>query len=662
MRTLARVASAVLFASACGSGAPAPPTTAPPPTTSVPASPLELSVGGRICGRSAGEVWCRGQGPGAASGLFARVPGIADAVTVDAGSSATCVVHAAGGVSCWGRIGEAETQAPAPVADVGDAVAVAVGDLEACARTRTGQVRCWGRSEGAWRATLLAGLSGVVEIAAGGHHGCARRDDGTVWCWGDDGLGALGRGDVASVVAPFAIDGVADAISLDAEWRHACALARSGAVTCWGQRAPASFRVEGGESIGVGAHHTCVRRRGGTVRCVGDADAGELGDGRDVVRGGAVDVAQLSGVTALAVSGGTSCALVGDAVSCWGRMPEAFRTMPAFRPVPRPLAGLALLGHAAPAAGVPIERVALAELPASEAPGSDSLRVRGLSVHQAARFVAQVRHASVLVAADASVPSVELALEAGSAEAALGAIATAAGLGVERWGSGPAAIYVIASTERLARARDVRVPALPSSRRLDVDFERASAAQVLALLSASGEWALTGALDGEVTITARGALVRDVGAALVRLAGATAVVRGSEVALTGGDLPHDAGFEPPPPCVPEAGMGSTALPCASPWRFWVGASAAAHGQAFVLLVGASGSAVVRQGDFVGRGEVTLGEAPAEMPVTVSFRVHAVTASGVVLTQEDPRAPAGPVYVRRLALGEPPAAPESLDGF
>jgi alpha-tubulin suppressor-like RCC1 family protein len=288
---------------------------------------------------------------------------------VAAGAEHTCAVLADGAVRCWGdgfsgQLGNgatglaADSSAPAPpVALGGPAVAVTAGDGHTCALLADGAVRCWGRNDTGQLgngATLPADGSATPAqpvalgqparaVAAGGFHTCAILADGSVRCWGADTDGQLGDGaPEAGSSAPVAVSLGQPATALTAGTNFTCALLADGSVRCWGNDAmgqlgdggaipgadwmiPAPPVALGGpaQAITAGAGHVCALL-GGTVRCWGADNAGQLGDG------GAIPGASTAAPAAPVVPGASppraitagaisTCSLRANGqVRCWG--------------------------------------------------------------------------------------------------------------------------------------------------------------------------------------------------------------------------------------------------------------------------------------------------------------------------------------------------------
>lgn len=211
--------------------------------------------------------------------------------------------------------------------------AVAAGSYHTCAALASGAVRCWGANSdgelgdgahpGDWSFVPLqvASVSSPLGLAAGGSHSCVRVAAGAVWCWGRGAYGELGSG----VLLP----------------RSATPVAVAG--------------LTGATQIAAGSGHSCAVVTGGTVRCWGANDFGQLGDPSvattlpDDRSAEPVTVASLSGATAVAAGNDHSCALLGDAsVACWG---GPFNGVPYRAPYHEPVAITSLAGVVSIAAG-----------------------------------------------------------------------------------------------------------------------------------------------------------------------------------------------------------------------------------------------------------------------------------------------------------------------
>jgi alpha-tubulin suppressor-like RCC1 family protein len=127
-----------------------------------------------------------------------------------------------------------------------DAVAIAAGDYHTCALTAAGGVKCWGRNfdgqlgDGTitdrHTPVFVKGLkSGVAAIAAGGFETCAITTAGGAKCWGDNSFGQLGDGTKTERHLPGFVKGLKSGVAAIATGtRHTCAMTDTGRVKCWG--------------------------------------------------------------------------------------------------------------------------------------------------------------------------------------------------------------------------------------------------------------------------------------------------------------------------------------------------------------------------------------------------------------------------------------------
>lgn len=285
---------------------------------------------------------------------------------ITAGFEHTCALLRDGSVKCWGSNGAMPPAGPGPPlpprgsGQLGDGTttdrsapvtviagpgstsalsgvtAIAAGDLYTCALLGDGTVKCWGdapqgNNQSACSASKLCSsapvtvtaavgssspLSGVTAITAGDYQTCGLLGDGTMKCWGANFEGALGDGATTASLVP---------VSVTAAVGSSTPLA--------GVTAVAASHGDPSPFIGTGIlyeiGHTCALLVGGTVKCWGAGELGQLGNGNVGNLNGQVAPASviaaagstsfLSGVSAIAAGAAHTCALMGDGtVECWG--------------------------------------------------------------------------------------------------------------------------------------------------------------------------------------------------------------------------------------------------------------------------------------------------------------------------------------------------------
>ncbi|MDI1429695.1 RCC1 domain-containing protein [Polyangium sorediatum] len=154
----------------------------------------------------------------------------------------------------------------------------------------------------------------VTKIGAAGVHTCARLNDWRLKCWGRNDFGQLGLGGTNSHgVSPGEMGDSLPAVNLGADKtptaiaggvQHTCALLNGGSVKCWGLNNAGQLGLgdinshgdgprEMGDSlpavnlgagktalaIAAGSNHTCALLNGGSIKCWGLNTAGQLGLG-----------------------------------------------------------------------------------------------------------------------------------------------------------------------------------------------------------------------------------------------------------------------------------------------------------------------------------------------------------------------------------------------
>lgn len=260
------------------------PAPTPPPTTQAEATPPETTS----------------PPPTAATPPPPRVPRTL-ALTYAGG----CAIHG-GRVSCWGQSPrEDEDEEPTERPEIqltGDFVDLTASESIACARRAGGGLACFGLGD---------------DIAADAQELLEEEDD-------DDWVGDEEERREIDVAA----DAIASAIDLAASDAGACFVRRQGQgtdVACAGDafeaRALEGVRgTEGVVEVCVGADFACGRTAGGEVRCWGDNEYGQLGDGTDSEEAeSASRVRGLDRVLHIDCGASHACALRDDhSVWCWG--------------------------------------------------------------------------------------------------------------------------------------------------------------------------------------------------------------------------------------------------------------------------------------------------------------------------------------------------------
>ena len=291
--------------------------------------------------------------------LTLRAPsaGAVSANQVSAGAVHACVRTSSGRALCWGENGTGmlgdgtygDRKMPVTVVRLGHRVAdVQAGWDHSCAVTTGGGVMCWGhngdgelgdgtlqaRSEPAFVADMDEGFT---QVALGFDSACALSTGGGVVCWGYNGEGQLGDGTRYTRTTPVGVAGLSSGVqSIAAGWDHTCALTAGGGVRCWGQNEHGELgdgtRIDrlqpvdvvglssGVVAVSAGFDQTCALLDDGAVRCWGQNATGEVGDGTTTLRSSPVDVAGLSGdVASISAGYNHTCAVTtGGGALCWG--------------------------------------------------------------------------------------------------------------------------------------------------------------------------------------------------------------------------------------------------------------------------------------------------------------------------------------------------------
>ncbi|HMQ26612.1 MAG TPA: hypothetical protein PKA98_11545, partial [Acidimicrobiales bacterium] len=315
---------------------------------------------GRFGQLGTGATSDRGDGP-LEMGAFLTPPPLGagrTATAISAGWLHTCALLDNGTVKCWGYngsgglgLGDEDDRGDGP-GEMGDdlpavnlgtgrtATAISAGSEHTCALLDNATVKCWG-----WNAFGQLGLGDTLDrgdgpgemgnalpavslgtdrtataISAGLEHTCALLDNATVKCWGNNVDGVLGLGDevdrggaagqMGDDLPPVSLGAARTTTAVSTGWRHTCALLDNATVKCWGDNQTGQLGQgdtddrgdDAGEmggtlpavnlgsgrtatAITTGRNHTCVRLDTANVKCWGDNQEGQLGLGDTANRG-----------------------------------------------------------------------------------------------------------------------------------------------------------------------------------------------------------------------------------------------------------------------------------------------------------------------------------------------------------------------------------------
>lgn len=240
---------------------------------------------------------------------------------------------------------------------VSDVTYISTGARATCA-SRNGAAYCWGgngygevgngTTTPSYFPTPVTGLSsGVTKLVSGGFfywdsrsatHTCAIVS-GAAKCWGYQSTGELGDNGGVSSATPVDVVGlssnVTDIDTADIGYGGFTCAVHNGAAKCWGYNnrgqlgngtttfsatpVAVSGLSSGVVSIATGESHACAALSDGTVKCWGNNDQGQLGDGTSISSTVPVSVSGIpSGATKVTAGYGHTCALVSGGVKCWG--------------------------------------------------------------------------------------------------------------------------------------------------------------------------------------------------------------------------------------------------------------------------------------------------------------------------------------------------------
>ncbi|MDA9951700.1 hypothetical protein N9D31_03890, partial [Oligoflexaceae bacterium] len=316
------------------------------------------SPSGSLCGlKSDGSVHCwgnatiygLGDGTFQSDSLAARIPGLPMISEIFTAGRSIVAIDFEGKLWFWGTGSAMGTQ---PIADWRDprfldkSTELHASSGGACRLTESGRVHCQGSNRygtlgngslgGLQKTYEDVGLSGVSVLSSHYLGYCAYKSP-DIYCWGllTDGLAGNGSTSNLSAPVPTKVLTMPNVTDLSYNFSSQCALLSDKTVKCWGNNEGGQLgdgtTVDRGTAVTVtgltnikqisgGARFNCALNEAGQVYCWGQNGVGQLGDGTSVSKSSPVLVSGLPEIKQISMNTlTTSCALsVAGDVYCWG--------------------------------------------------------------------------------------------------------------------------------------------------------------------------------------------------------------------------------------------------------------------------------------------------------------------------------------------------------
>jgi alpha-tubulin suppressor-like RCC1 family protein len=272
---------------------------------------------------------------GAADGVSAECTGMGCPVSlgITTNAQSTCSRMGDQTVRCWGAYNGSNI--PRQVFLVSGTDQIALGDDYLCWRTGTAVSCIGGNGSGQLgdgttmmrtSPVTVTGTGLVKQLVASVATTCALRTDGTVACWGSNAGGLLGDGTTMNRNTPLPVAGLTGVDSIAMNRESVCAvLHENGTVRCWGGpfgNLPMLnvANLAGAVEIAMGTSHYCARMSDHSVRCWGQNNYGQLGEGTMLARTIPTSVLGVTDAAHVTAGATHSCVLLHSGiVQCWGQ-------------------------------------------------------------------------------------------------------------------------------------------------------------------------------------------------------------------------------------------------------------------------------------------------------------------------------------------------------
>ena len=290
-------------------------------------------------------------------------------------TSRSCAILDDDSLKCWGHntygeVGDGSTtNRNSPVAvNLGNgrtAKNVVLGSNHTCAILDDDSLKCWGYNNGGAVgdgtttnrnspvAVNLGNGRTAKNVVLSSGHTCAILDDDSLKCWGHNNYGEVGIGagsnDICTNVGNYnySCKKTPTAVNLGdgrtvknvvLDFSHTCVILDDDSLKCWGDNnggevgdgsttnrsSPVAVNLGDGrtaKNVVLGSDHTCAILDDDSLKCWGDNNGGEVGDGSTTNRSSPVAVNLGDGRTAKNVVLGSdhTCAILdNDSLKCWG--------------------------------------------------------------------------------------------------------------------------------------------------------------------------------------------------------------------------------------------------------------------------------------------------------------------------------------------------------
>ncbi len=263
---------------------------------------------------------------------------------------------------------------------------LASGSAHHCARLANGKIKCWGQNFSGYIGyghsnhigsdlsqmknnldyiSIGTGRSAKNIFAGSGSFTCALLDNNELKCWGDNTNGQLGIGNTNAIgdsisemgdnlnAIDFGTNRYATKVAMGSS--HACAILDNGSLTCWGNNSFGQLGLEHTDNRGdnsnemganlqfvnlgsgksavqifAGSSSTCAILNDNSLKCWGNNDYGQLGQGHKNTIGGnsnemgdnlnPIDLGPSLYATSVSIGTSHTCAILNNlSVKCWGR-------------------------------------------------------------------------------------------------------------------------------------------------------------------------------------------------------------------------------------------------------------------------------------------------------------------------------------------------------